>query len=190
MSAATSFSSADDVRDVTDANRPPIPSLDELLDVGEGGLRALYAAGSVPRLEDIKGDLRGRMLGLQIGGGAVAKVGRLLAGRSWFPWRGKSFSLLSSSPARGDGINRVFVDRNKWFRFETFVGKSRAGDFDAVQLDYDNKDNPFFIRAIKDEIREVRPGLYLGQAYIVTGTTECLALYFALELPRLHGISA
>ena len=183
MSAATSFPLADDVKSV---KTPRIPSLDELLDVSADELRALYERASVPRLEDIEGDLRGRMLGLQIGGGALAKVGRLVAGTSWFPWRGKSFSVRADTRAtgRGNGINRVFVDGNKWFRFETFVGKSRAGDFDAVQLDYDNADNPFFIRAIKDEIRELRPGLYLGQAYIVTGSTALLALYFALELPR------
>ena len=32
--------------------------------------------------------------------------------------------------------------------------------FDAFQLDYDNRDNPFFVRAIKDEVRQLRPGLF------------------------------
>jgi hypothetical protein len=39
------------------------------------------------------------------------------------------------------------------------------------------------IRAIKDEIREVRPGLYLGQAYFQLRTGPRLVLYFALALP-------
>ncbi len=185
MSAAASFSVSGDVQ------KPRVPCLDELLDVPSRDLRALYEGASVPKLADISGDLRGRMLALQTGGPLLASAGSALAHQTWFPWRGKSFTPPSSSSktaGRGDGINRVVVDSNKWFRFETFVGKSRAGDFDAVQLDYDNRDNPFFIRAIKDEIRELRPGLYLGQAYIVTGSTELLALYFALEQPRLRGL--
>lgn len=50
----------------------------------------------------------------------------------------------------------------------------------AFQLNYDNADNPFFIRAIKDEVRQVAPGLFLGQAYVVLFGRPRLALYFAL----------
>jgi hypothetical protein len=61
------------------------------------------------------------------------------------------------------------------------VGRSRAGEFDAVQLDYDLSPNPFFIRAIKDEIREIGPGLWLGQAYAQIQGKAHLVLYFALS---------
>ena len=77
-------------------------------------------------------------------------------------------------------INRVFTDRFRLFRFETFIGPSRAGDFDALQLDYDLKGNPPVIRSIKDEIREIEPGLWLGQAWLKTSKREILWLYFAL----------
>ena len=103
-----------------------------------------------------------------------------------FPWLGKSFRPEAGAgpdAARGTGINRVFNDRTRWFRFDTFIAPSRAGAFDAFQLDYDNADNPFFIRAIKDEVRELRPGLYLGQAYLKTKRREILVLYFGLEQP-------
>jgi hypothetical protein len=49
-----------------------------------------------------------------------------------------------------------------------------------VQLDYDHAENPFFIRAIKDEIRELSPGLYLGQAWLLVGAKAHLGLYFGL----------
>jgi hypothetical protein len=82
---------------------------------------------------------------------------------------------------RGEGINRVLLDRFRLYRFETFVGRSRAGDFDAVQLDYDRPSNPFFIRPIRDEIRELSPGLYLGQAWLEIGSRPpALVLYFGL----------
>ena len=110
-------------------------------------------------------------------------LARALARKAWFPWRGKSFQALGA--AAGVGINRVLSNRRpqRWFRFTTLVGRSRAGDFDAVQLDYDHADNPAFIRAIRDEIRELRPGLYLGQAYLHVSGADRLVLYFALALP-------
>jgi hypothetical protein len=77
-------------------------------------------------------------------------------------------------------MNRVVLDRWRLYRFETSIGPSRAGDFDALQLDYDNRDNPFFIRPIKDEMRELSTGLWLGQAYLQLPRAAHLVLYFGL----------
>jgi hypothetical protein len=157
----------------------PVEHVDDLLALDARRLGELYAAARVPDIARIRGDLKGRMLaviGLQ---GALGALVRRFAGSSSFPWKGKSFEPIDAM--KGEGINRVIRDRWKLFRFETFVGPSRAGDFDAAQLDYDNPGNPFFIRAIKDEIRELRPGLYLGQAYLQVGAAPRLVLYFGLE---------
>jgi len=154
-------------------------SLDDLVDLDAPELLRLYEGASVPKVEDLSGDLVGRMLVSPYGGARLARVMRTLARWDRFPWRGKSFAPKSES--RGEGINRVFSDRTKWFRFETFIGKSRAGAFDALQLDYDNPSNPPFIRIIKDEVRTLRPGLFLGQAWIALRGKETLGLYFALE---------
>lgn len=156
-------------------------TLDVLLDLDADALRRLYEGARVPRITDVSGDLRGRMLAIPALREPLAALPRALARQSFFPWRGKSF--YPHDEDRGEGVNRVFLDRLKLFRFETFIGRSRAGDFDAVQLDYDNPGNPFFIRAIKDEIRELRPGLYLGQAYVQIRGAAHLGLYFGLEAP-------
>jgi hypothetical protein len=153
--------------------------LDALLELPPDALAVLYREARVPRLSAISGDLRGRMLAIPALSGPAASLIRRFAGSSSFPWKGKSFRSLGAD--RGQGDNRVLADRFHLFRFDTFVGPSRAGNFDAVQLDYDNPDNPFFIRAIKDEIREIAPGLYLGQAYLALKDAEHLALYFALQ---------
>ena len=152
--------------------------LDDLLALDARRLKRLYDGASVPRLDAIGGDLRGRMLCpvvLPSGWGSLAVA---WAGTDSFPWRGKSFSPVAAGDGRG--INRVFSERVKLFPFETFVGPSRAGDYDAVQLNYDLPENPFFIRAIKDEIRELSSGLFLGQAYLHTRKRDHLVLYFAL----------
>jgi hypothetical protein len=157
--------------------------LDELLRADAGTLGRLYAGARTPKVADLTGDLRGRMLALVAAPRWLFWWASLWARTSVFPWLGKSFRAEGTEPWRGTGINRVFTDKTRWFRFDTFIAPSRAGDFDAFQLDYDNPDNPFFIRAIKDEVRELRPGLFLGQAYLKTKRRQILVLYFGLERP-------
>jgi hypothetical protein len=153
-------------------------TLDALLGLDCDALRALYDGARVPRITDVRGDLRGRMLAWPALKPPVSRWVRAFAGSRVFPWRGKSFSPKGED--RGEGMNRVVRDRFRLYRFETFVDRSRAGDFDCVQLDYDLPENPFFIRAIKDEIREIAPKLYLGQAYLQRKDKTHLVLYFGL----------
>lgn len=192
MSIATPVpSAADEARAASFApsseqSRPT--SLDALAALAPAVLQALYDGASTPVLRKMDGALVGRML-------AVPVLPRWMAGflrwfASWrrFPWRGKTFTARrdgDGDAGKGEGINRVFGDRNPrtWFRFDTFVAPSRAGAFDAVQLDYDNPGNPGFIRAIKDEVREVSPGLYLGLAYLMWRGRPRLMLYFGLQRP-------
>jgi hypothetical protein len=158
---------------------PQVRALDRLLALPASELEQLYVGAKVPELLDVGGDLRGRMLAWPSleGSPKIASAIRALASANKFPWRGKSFT---PGEERGEGINRVFSERIRWFRFETFIGKSRAGNFDALQLDYDLPENPPVIRSIKDEIRELEPGLWLGQAYLQTSRREILWLYFGL----------
>lgn len=157
-------------------------SVDDLASLTAPRLLELYRVADVPSVPELDGDLRGRMLAVR--GAGRLWFGLLRAFAAWrhFPWRGKSFASRTIA-TRGDGINRVFGDAQprRWFRFETFIGPSRADGGPALQLDYDNPDNPFFIRAIKDEVRQVAPGLFLGQAYVLWLGKPRLALYFALQ---------
>ncbi|MEZ4450311.1 MAG: hypothetical protein R3B09_12610 [Nannocystaceae bacterium] len=127
----------------------------------------------------IRGDLKGRMLATVILPESVEALARWWASSAAFVWRGKSFE--PHGRGRGEGLNRVLGDRLRLFRFHTHVGRSRAGDFDAVHLDYDLPQNPRLIRAIQDEIRMLRPGLYLGQAWLALGRDPRLVLWFGLE---------
>ncbi|MFO0746850.1 MAG: hypothetical protein U1F43_14435 [Myxococcota bacterium] len=161
----------------------PPARLDDLLALDTTTLAALYRDASVPAVPDLSGDLRGRMLAWEGVRGPVAAALRALASSAAFPWRGKSFA--HDDGAFGQGKNRVFSDKLRLFRFTTRAGQSRAGDFDAVQLDYDHAENPRFIRAIKDEVRELRPGLWLGQAWLQWSPAAAprLVLWFGLEKP-------
>ena len=158
-------------------------SLDELASMSSGELMRLYVSGSAPSVGDLDGDLRGRMLAAPWAGPWLASGLRAFGDWRSFPWRGKTFRSMSLD--RGEGINRIFSDAKprRWFRFETYVGPSRAGAFDALQLDYDNPGNPALIRAVKDEVRQVNEGLFLGLAYLVTRRRERLVVYFGLSRP-------
>lgn len=157
-----------------------LASLDRLLDLPVPELQRLYEGAKTPAITEVRGDLRGRMLAWPSLSERAGVQGffRAFAGSSAFPWRGKSFSPHDA--ARGEGINRVIRDRLRLFRFDTFIGRSRQGDFEALQLDYDLPGNPPIIRSIKDEIRTVEPGVWLGQAWFVTARTKFLWLYFGL----------
>lgn len=153
--------------------------LDDLLRFPAARLEALYRAAPCPPLSALDGDLRGRMLAWP-GAGRVTALGlRALAGQRWFPWRGKSFRPRSGEA--GEGINRVISDARRWYRFETRLGPSLCDGRQALLLDYDLPTNPFFIRPIKDEVRTLQPGLFLGQAWLAVGAAPRLVLYFALE---------
>lgn len=156
-------------------------SLDELVDASPRELAALYAAAFVPSLGALRGDLRGRMLASPLAPRRARAVLRALARSRRFPWRGKSFRPPADDATRGEGVNRVLSDRLKLFRFATSVGRSRAGDFDALRLDYDRPGNPWFIRHVQDELRALRDGLYLGQAWVTLGATPRLVVWFGLE---------
>ena len=161
-------------------SRPRL-TLRGLLALDAPSLEELYTEASVPRLDAIHGDLRGRMLAVLPLRPSWDAAVRVWAGSDSFPWRGKSFTPLGHG--RGRGINQAVRDSVRVFPFQTFVGPSRAGDFDCVQLDYDLPENPFFIRAIKDEIRKLSPELFLGQAYLAARprSDARLVLYFALS---------
>jgi hypothetical protein len=53
------------------------------------------------------------------------------------------------------------------YYFKTYVGKGeKDGDTDVFKLDYDMPENPFWIRAILDEVVEISPGRYLGKIHV------------------------
>jgi hypothetical protein len=174
------------VHEIT-AHRPRSPRLRALKDLLARPAHELdlaYREARTPRLLDVTGDLRGRMLAWPVldAHPIVAGAIRAFAGSAAFPWRGKSFKPFDDD--RGEGINRVISDRLRLFRFDTSIARSRAGDFDALQLDYDLDGNPGIIRRIKDEMREIEPGLWLGQAYFQTKKKDWLWLYFGLAKPE------
>lgn len=146
-------------------------------------LGATYEGGQLPAsLRDLDGTPRGRMLAV-VGGLGRGRGRRTLAriARSrLFPWQGKSFQAKSDD--EGAGVNRVHV-LGDMYKFDTRIDVSAIDSKPCVLLDYDRPDNPFFIRPIRDELREVAPRLFLGPA-MLDGDEPKLVLYFAIDHQR------
>lgn len=141
-------------------------TLDDLARLSARALGALYDGGVVPsELTALDGRPKGRMLAVRLAeaAGAFDRL-RRFAGARAFPWGGKSFFRVDARTGRG--INRVRLGplRFDWYPFDTRIARSLVDGLDTVMLDYDKPENPFFIRRIHDEIREIEPGLYLGPA--------------------------
>ena len=169
---------------VTTAATPARPTtLDELAALDVAALTAVYRGGSVPaRLAALDGNPTCRMLALRgLDHGLRGRAVRALAAARFFPWAGKSFD--AEDDARGRGINRVRLgDGKRWFPFATKVEPSAIDGRPCIFLDYDQAPNPRPIRMIRDELREVAPGLFLGPAMLDDGRRPPrLVLWFACD---------
>lgn len=157
-------------------------TLDELAALGVDELEAVYRRGTVPAsLHALDGSPLCRMLSVRGISGPVAAGLRAFARSEAFPWAGKSFS--AKDDAEGTGINRVrLAGTRRWFPFETRVDASAIDGEPCILLDYDLAANPKPIRMIRDELREVAPGLFLGPAMLDTGKGDPrLVLFFACD---------
>lgn len=167
-------------------------TLDELSRESDEALARLYASGRVSdAFFERSGRPRGRMLAVRrLTRPAVFGALRSFAGSEGFPWGGKSF--FSEARGRGRGINRVRLGplRFEWYPFDTKIGPSRLDGKDTVVLDYDKAENPFFIRPIHDEIREIAPGLFLGSAMWKHGGGATHVLWFALDFNTPEPVGA
>ena len=141
-------------------------------------LDRLYSQLSPP---DTLSSLNGRKRGyvLSIAGLHRTPLGRVidvLGQTPFFPWRGISFSARSL-------INRInlTITRQEWFAFQTGFKTSHVDGRPCVHMNYGLKGNPWLIRQLSGELREVEPGLYLGVALLKTSKGSVKLLYFAIS---------
>ena len=104
------------------------------------------------------------------------------AASSQFPWGGKHFTATDAESGRGLNRLRVAGIKRKVFPFQTHIGPSAIDGLPCIILDYEQPENPWFIRQIHDELREVAPNLFLGPAMCKTKSQPKLILYFSADM--------
>lgn len=163
--------------------------LDALRRMTYAELDTLYREGRCPNsIAELNGDTRGAMLAWRHPRtGPIAWWLRTYGASQAFPWKGKIFVYYpdgyETHKDGGYGHNRVnfFFGKRNRYPFKTRFAVSFIDGKPTFQLDYDGPANPFFIRAIVDEIREVAPGLYLGPAALNFRGRPRAVLFFAVS---------
>lgn len=144
------------------------PGVDQMLKMSKAELNELFArspAGEIPAE-------RGRGTVIFAPGTpfarVVGKIAYLLA------WRGKVFDQES-----GDLLNIVSPFGVKAIRALVYKNPSWIDQRECIVIDYSK--TSFVARLVRDEIREVSPGVFLGQVF----WSKANILKFALVFSRL-----
>jgi hypothetical protein len=87
-------------------------------------------------------------------------------------WLGKEFS-----PEQGMLINRWRLGRA--IKAEVYSGQSWLDGGPALVMDYRN--TSFVWKNVRDELREIAPGLYLGVMFRCDSSSARFSLFFALQ---------
>jgi hypothetical protein len=129
-----------------------------------GELTVLFRGAEAPELTELQGEYWVDML-------TGLPSLKLLAHRKRFHTEGGSIS----------GHNLLF-GRWIWGRFGLEPGTCRdMGDLPAVLINYDRDGNSFVSRPMRDYVRRIEPGLYLGRLYYAVGAGLACLGFFSLE---------
>lgn len=152
-----------------DLDPAPITSLGTLASLDGSRLARIYAVSPVGEIPD--GESQGKAIMLP---GTI--TGKLLSGIANLVWKGKVFDR-----ANGCLVNKILGMRI--VKAQVFHGESWKDGNQSIVIDYAKTSLlAFFIR---DEIRQVQPGLYLGKAFIrLPFGWRFSALFFALDFRK------
>jgi len=125
------------------------------LEMDREALDEIYKAaspGTVPN-----GDTRGTAI---VAGAFFARVYARLA--RLFAWQGKIFDLFPEQEC-GILINKITAWSLTFIVAKVYKGPSWLDGKETIIIDYSK--TSFFAKKIRDEIREVEPGVYLGKVW-------------------------
>jgi hypothetical protein len=126
------------------------------LDKSRAELDEIYrnaSPGEIPRGETrgtaiLTGSLFSRM---------VAAFARL------FAWQGKVFDLFCAGEEAGILVNKITPFSLTFIIAKVYRDKSWLDGKETIVIDYSS--TSFFAKVIRDEIREIEPGVYLGKVW-------------------------
>ena len=111
------------------------------------------AAGTIPN-----GDTRGTAI---VAGSMFARLYARFA--RLFAWQGKVFDLFPPHQQSGILINKISAFSLTFIVAKVYKGASWMDGKETIVIDYSK--TSFLAKKIRDEIREVEPGVYLGKVW-------------------------
>jgi hypothetical protein len=141
-------------------------TLANLTSMSQADLDDLFRRAPIGEMPD--GDAGGTVIaapGTEIEGGVVWLA-------RWLAWRGKVFYR-----SRGTLVNKVSVFNLHLFKARVYVAPSWFDNQPAIILDYSK--TSLLASKVRDEIREVSPGTYLGIVFYDKQKTINFVLQFA-----------
>ncbi|MBX2883223.1 MAG: hypothetical protein KTR32_24940 [Granulosicoccus sp.] len=98
-----------------------------------------------------------------------------------FAWQGKVFDIFADDGNSGVLINKITPFSLNFIVAKVYRDQSWLDNKETIAIDYSK--TSFFAKLIRDEIRQVEPGLYLGKVW----WRKTRILDFALSCPeQLH----
>lgn len=110
-------------------------------------------AGAIP-----SGDTHGTAI---LAGSIFSKI--VAAFARLFAWQGKVFDLFGPDGESGILINKISSFSLTFIIAKVYRDKSWLDGKETIVIDYSS--TSFFAKVIRDEIREIEPGVYLGKVW-------------------------
>jgi hypothetical protein len=131
-------------------------SVEKWLDKSRDELDEIYKQAEPGQIPD--GDTRGTAI---VAGSTLAKLYARFA--RLFAWQGKVFDLFPPDKTSGILINKISPFSLTFVVAKVYKDKSWMDDKETIVIDY--SETSFFFKKVRDEIREVEPGVYLGKVW-------------------------
>jgi hypothetical protein len=80
-----------------------------------------------------------------------------------YAWQGKVFDVFCPGGQAGVLVNKITAFSLTFIVAKVYRDKSWLDGKDTIVIDYST--TSFFAKAIRDEIREIEPGVYLGKVW-------------------------
>ena len=132
------------------------PTVKSWLDKSRDELDEIYRNAEPGKIPE--GDTQGTAI---LAGSIFSRIVALLAG--CFAWQGKVFDMFSPDRQCGILINKITPFSLTFIVAKVYRDTSWLDEKDTIVIDYSK--TSFVARVIRDEIREIEPGVYLGKVW-------------------------
>ena len=132
------------------------PTVQSWLDKTREELDEIYSAaapGEIPR-----GDTHGTAI---LAGSLFSKL--VAAFARLFAWQGKVFDIFAADAQAGVLVNKITPFSLTFIVAKVYRENSWLDGKETIVIDYSK--TSFFAKVIRDEIREIEPGVYLGKVW-------------------------